>query len=108
MNSVTSSASGPGRGHRGGWARRKPDLPPDDGSDFDAAAELAELIEKARLKRELKKPLHGSSRLDAYKARLLKLRAAGASLSKMQMWLKDKHGVTVDPSTISRWLKKNG
>lgn len=72
---------------------------------FEAEREL----EKIRTALAQRKPYKfKQSRLDRYKGELLELKSAGASLSELQYFLREK-GVKPLPhvTTISRWIKAN-
>lgn len=48
------------------------------------------------------------SKLDSLSEAIFAYRDRGASLIQISMILSSKHHVPAHPSTISRWLKKNG
>lgn len=66
-------------------------------------------IEKLKIKVKRRKPKgkYYKSKLDKWKFQILALHAKGATLLMLQIWLKEKN-ISVEKSTISRWLKKNG
>lgn len=70
---------------------------------MDAKSEVARL--SALVKARRKKP-YEVSKLDKFKHELLRLKAEGATLEMLVLWLKEQKIKTV-PSTISRWLLKN-
>ena len=72
--------------------------------DFDAVAALGEL--RAR-DRELRFPRLAASCIDEHGYRVLRLRAEGASIGECHRALRDEHGLRVDRSTVSRWLRKH-
>jgi hypothetical protein len=69
---------------------------------MDAKAEVERLA--ALVKARRKKP-YESSKLDKFKHEILRLKAEGATLEMLQLWLREKR-IKADISTISRWLKK--
>ena len=72
--------------------------------DFDAAAALDELGARDR---ELRFPRLAVSRIDEHGYCVLRLRARGASIGECHQALRDEHGLRVDRSTVSRWLRKH-
>lgn len=68
---------------------------------FDAKAEAKRLAAITELR---KKKRYSRSKLDKYKFEILALRNEAATLQEIQIWLKEKK-VSVQISTISRWLK---
>lgn len=70
------------------------------GAEFDADSVLIDLRRRQALTRRRK---YRRSRLDRYRAELVKLRNAGASLALMKLWLQDRR-LAVSRSTISRYL----
>ena len=91
-----------GRWFRNMHARRFDDLDLADG--FDAAAALDELRVRDR---ELRFPRLAVSRIDEYGYHVLRLRAEGATIGDCHRALRDAHGLRVDRSTVSRWLRKH-
>ena len=83
-------------------ARRFDDLDLADG--FDAAAALDR--QRAR-DRELRFPRLAVSCIDEYGFHVLRLRAQGATIGECHRVLRDAHGLRVDRSTVSRWLRKH-
>jgi hypothetical protein len=73
-------------------------------SKFDAETEVAKLKTRLAVRRKTR-PF--KSKLDKYRHELIRLHEAGASLSALQLYLKD-HKVSADRSTISRWLMRHG
>jgi predicted GNAT family acetyltransferase len=63
---------------------------------------LAKLVKKRRHKNTF-----FPSKLDKFKHGILRLKAEGATLEMLQLWLKEQR-IEVNISTISRWLKKHG
>ena len=57
--------------------------------------------------RELRFPRLAVSQIDQYGYHVLRLRAQGASIGECHQALRDEHGLQVDRSTVSRWLKKH-
>jgi len=70
---------------------------------FDAKAEVKRLSAITQLR---KKKRYVRSKLDKYKAEIIALRAEGATLQEIQIWLKQKR-LSAEISTISRWLKNH-
>ena len=91
-----------GRWFRNMQARRFDDLDLADG--LDAAAALDEL--RAR-DRKMRFPRLAFSRIDEYGYRVLKLRDQGASIGECHRALRDEHGLRVDRTTVSRWLRRH-
>ena len=71
---------------------------------FDAGAALDEL--RAR-DRELRFPRLAVSSIDEHGYHMLRLRARGATIGECRRALRDEHGLRVDRSTVSRWLRKH-
>jgi len=71
---------------------------------MDAQKTLAEIREKRALTR---KKRHSRSKLDKFTFEILELKNVGATLSELQLFLRQNR-VKVELSTISRWLKKHG
>jgi hypothetical protein len=71
---------------------------------MDAKAEVERLA--ALVKARRKKP-YASSKLDKFKHEILRLKAEGATLEMLRLWLSEKR-IKANISTISRWLKKHG
>ena len=72
--------------------------------DFDPFAALGEL--RAR-DRELRFPRLSRSCIDPVGYHVLRLRAEGASIGECHRALRDHHGLRVERSTVSRWLRKH-
>ena len=77
---------------------------PETVDDFDAVAALGEL--RAR-DRELRFPRLAVSCIDEHGYHVLRLRARGATIGECRRVLRDEHGLRVDRSTVSRWLRKH-
>ena len=71
---------------------------------FDAVAALGEL--RAR-DRELRFPRLSVSCIDEHGYHVLRMRAQGATIGECHRALGDEHGLRVDRSTVSRWLRKH-
>ena len=71
---------------------------------FDAVAALGEL--RAR-DRELRFPRLSVSCIDEHGYRVLRMRAQGETIGECHRALRDDHGLRVDRSTVSRWLRKH-
>ena len=86
------------------WFRNAParDIDPIDG--FDAVAALDALRNRDR---ELRFPRLAISHIDEYGYYVLRLRADGATIGECHRALRDEHGLRLDRSTVSRWLKKH-
>ena len=76
----------------------------DMADDFGAVAALDEL--RAR-DRELRFPRLTVSCIDEHGYHVLRLRAEGATIGECHRALRDDHGLRVDRSTLSRWLRKH-
>ena len=76
----------------------------DMAGDFDAAAALNALRVRDR---ELRFPRLAVSHIDEYGYYVLRLRAEGATIGECHRALRDEHGLRLDRSTVSRWLKKH-
>ena len=72
--------------------------------DFDAIAALDEL--RAR-DRALRFPRLAVSSIDEHGYHVLRLRRQGATIGECHRALRDDHGLRVDRSTVSRWLKRH-
>ena len=72
--------------------------------DFDAVAALDEL--RAR-DRALRFPRLAVSRIDEHGYHVLGLRREGATIGECHLALRDEHGLRVDRSTVSRWLRRH-
>lgn len=70
-------------------------------TSFNAKSEVQRLAAITELR---KKKRYSRSKLDKYKFEILALRNEAATLQEIQIWLKEKK-VSVQISTISRWLK---
>ncbi len=70
---------------------------------MDVKSEVERLATLVKARR--KKP-YESSKLDKFKHEILRLKAEGATLEMLQLWLREQR-IRADVSTISRWLKKN-
>jgi len=72
--------------------------------DFDPIADITAL--KARTK-TLRKKRYSRSSLDKFKGELITKFNSGATGAQLHYWLSTKR-VKVNPSTVNRWLIKNG
>jgi hypothetical protein len=70
--------------------------------EFDASGELSELRRLQAVKRRRR---YARSKLDRWRAEIVALRRAGATLSELRVWLKRKR-LDASRSTIQRFLKK--
>lgn len=82
---------------------RKKSCPDGDSTTFDAAAELAAVRQRRAVSRRRRWTQH---QLDPYRPALLDLRAAGASHADCVTWLRVRQRVTVDRSTVTRYLTR--
>ena len=57
--------------------------------------------------RELRFPRLAVSSIDEYGFHVLRMRAQGASIGECHRALRDEHGLRVNRSTVSRWLRKH-
>lgn len=71
---------------------------------MDTKSEIERLAALVKMRR---KKTYESSKLDKFKLDILSLKAEGATLEMLKLWLAEKR-LKADVSTISRWLKKNG
>lgn len=69
---------------------------------FEAAAELAAIHQRRAISR---RRLYRQSRLMPHHRELIELRAAGASIADLQLWLRRSRRVAVARSTIWRYLR---
>lgn len=69
---------------------------------MDAKAEVERLNALIKARR---KKTYESSKIDKFKHDILRLKAEGATLEALQLWLREQK-IKADISTISRWLKK--
>ena len=72
---------------------------------FDAEAITGILAERFRAERF---PRYAPSAIDPYTRTVLRLRANGASIGECHRILRDRHGLRVARSTVSRWLRRHG
>lgn len=75
-------------------------------SEFDAQTIAARLKSESRVRRKPRSYAQRRSLLDVYKHELLQLDAANCNGSELQRWLTEK-GLTVERSTVNRWLHRN-
>ena len=71
---------------------------------FDAVASLDERRDRDP---ELRFPRLAVSCIDEYGYYVLRLRADGATIGECHRVLRDEHGLRVNRSTVSRWLRKH-
>ena len=71
---------------------------------FDAG----EALERVRSERTARRrrTTWGKSRLAPYRVELVKLRAAGGSLSEIVFWLRSQKRIKVSDTTVMRYLSK--
>ena len=88
------------------WLDRARDLDVGDPPDgFDAGRVAGALAERSRAERF---PRYAPSAIDPYTHEVLRLRASGASIGECHRALRDRHGLRVARSTVSRWLRRHG
>ena len=73
--------------------------------NFDAEG-IAEIL--ADRSRAARFPRYAPSVLDRFARTILELRADGASIGECHRVLRDRHGLRVARSTVSRWLRRHG
>ena len=73
--------------------------------EFNAVDVLA-TVKKQRSVRK-KRCTYGKSKLNKFRAELVKLKDAGASYVDMQFWLRKEKRIKIDPSNICRFLNKD-
>jgi hypothetical protein len=74
----------------------------DPNTGFDAGLTLETLRQERQERR--RRRTWGKSKLIRYRAELVELRRAGASLADLAHWLKTTQRMTADKSTIARYL----
>ena len=88
------------------WLDRAAELgvgsPPDE---FDAEGIAGILAARSRAERF---PRYAPSVLDRFAHELLRLRADGAGIGECRRVLRERHGLRVARSTVSRWLRRHG
>ncbi len=70
---------------------------------FDAAIELTALKEQRKIMRQ---QTYRKSRLLKFRAEIVELRKAGASLHDIALWLRQKKRIKVSHTTVMRFLAK--
>lgn len=70
---------------------------------FNAAVELTALKEQRKTMRQ---KVYRKSRLTRYRAELVALKNAGASLNDIALWLRQKKRIKVSHTTVMRFLAK--
>ncbi|NNA93125.1 hypothetical protein [Pseudomonas gessardii] len=75
-------------------------------SEFDVQTIAASLKSESRIRRKPRTYAQRRSLLDNYKYELLQLDAAGCNGSELRRWIAEK-GITVERSTVNRWLHRN-
>ena len=90
----------------GRWLNRASHLDIELSADaFDAEGIAGFLAERSRAERF---PRYAPSAIDPYTRTVLGLRAGGASIGECHRVLRDRHGLRVARSTVSRWLRRHG
>jgi hypothetical protein len=74
---------------------------------FDALTIAARLKSESKIRRKPRTYAQRRSLLDAFKYELLQLDAANCNGSQLQLWLAEEKGITVERSTVNRWLHRN-
>ncbi len=98
---VTASATTVAR-----WFDRAADLDVGEpAGNFDAEGIAGILADQSRAERF---PRYAPSVLDPFARTVLELRADGASIGECHRVLRDRHGLRVARSTVSRWLRRHG
>ena len=88
------------------WLDRAQDLDVGKRMDsFDAKAIAGILAERSHAERF---PRYAPSAIDPFTHTVLELRADGASIGECHRVLRDRHGLRVARSTVSRWLRRHG
>ena len=88
------------------WLDRVGDLDvPDPADGFDAEGIVEALAARSRDERF---PRYAPSAIDRFAHEILRLRAGGASIGECHRALRDRHGLRVARSTVSRWLRRHG
>ena len=88
------------------WLDRAADLDVGIPADaFDAVAIAGILAERSCAERF---PRYAPSVLDPFARDLVRMRADGASIGECHRVLRDRHGLRVARSTVSRWLRRHG
>ena len=88
------------------WLERAPDLDighPVEG--FDAERIVEALAARSRAERF---PRYAPSAIDPFTHEILRLRAGGAGVGECHRALRERHGLRVARSTVSRWLRRHG
>ena len=70
---------------------------------FDAQAEVEGIRDRRAVAR---RKLYRKSRLDKYRAELVTMRQVGASCADLAEWLRVRHRLKMNRSSIDRYLKK--
>jgi hypothetical protein len=73
-----------------------------DNASFDATKEL-QMIQQRR--EEARRKIFRKSRLDKFRAELVAMRQAGGSAADLAEWLRVKHRVKMNRSSVDRYLK---
>ncbi|MGP9591299.1 hypothetical protein [Halomonas sp. AOP42-B2-16] len=74
-------------------------------AEFNAEKELKK-IRELRQRRRLPRYWRGHSQLDKHSAKLLALHDGGGSANDLRIWLEEQHKLSVNRSTVCRWLQK--
>ena len=77
-------------------------------SESTSLSKLLEDLQEIRARKKVARRVRKTrkSKLDIHAFEIRTLHENGASLSEIQAWLRANRRLKIDPSTISRWLKK--
>lgn len=87
------------------WLDRAPAYAVAAADSFDAESVVEALAARSRAARF---PRYAPSAIDPFAHEVLRLRAGGASIGECHRALRDRHGLRVARSTVSRWLRRHG
>lgn len=88
------------------WFDRAPPDAVDAAADgFDAESVAEDLAARSRAERF---PRYAPSAIDPFAHGILRLRAERASIGECHRALRDRYGLRVARSTVSRWLRRHG
>lgn len=73
--------------------------------EFNAVDVLSVVKEQRSIRK--KRCTFGKSKLNKWRAELMKLKKSGASYADMQFWLRKEKRIKTDPSSIWRFLLKD-
>ena len=88
------------------WLELAPDLGVrNPANGFEAKRIVGALAARSRAERF---PRYAPSAIDPFAHEILRLRAGGATIGECHRALRDRHGLRVARSTVSRWLRRHG